>query len=299
MTPPPDRRAGGRGAGVEVAVVPAAGFGTRFLPATKAIPKEMLPIVSRPALQVIAEEAAGSGIRDLVVITGRHKANIVDHFDRHPELERVLEESGKDDLLRQVLETSRLVNLMTTRQQEALGLGHAVLKARSVVGERPFAVILPDDLILSETPFLRHLLDAFERTGKGAVALMEVPEEHVSRYGIVRAKSLDDGTWEISDMVEKPSPKEAPSNLAIVGRYVLPNVVFDYIEETPPGRLGEIQLTDALRRLARTEGMIGVPLTGQRHDTGNVVGFIAANVAYGLKDPQRGPALREALKRIL
>jgi len=298
MTPLRGNPTSERPAGVNVAVVPAAGFGTRFLPATKAIPKEMLPIVDRPALQVIAEEAAGSGIRDLVVVTGRHKVNMVDHFDRHPELERVLEESGKDTLLRRIFEPTRLLNIMTTRQQEALGLGHAVLKARPLVGERPFAVILPDDLVQSDTPYLRDLVDAFEETGKGAVALMEVPEDQVSSYGVVRAKSLPDGTWEISDMVEKPPPSEAPSNLAIVGRYVLPNKLFHFIEETPPGRLGEIQLTDALRRLARTEGMIGVPLTGPRHDTGNVVGYIAANVAYALEDPELGPALRARLEEI-
>lgn len=284
---------------VEVAVVPAAGFGTRFLPATKAVAKEMFPIVQRPAIQVIAEEAAASGVNELVVITGRNKVDIVDHFDRHPELEAVLARDGKDAALSSIMAPVELLSVTTTRQREALGLGHAVLRARALVGDRPFAVMLPDDLVRGPDPCLAGLLDAHRRTGKAAVALMEVPDAMVPTKGIVAAARRDDGAWDISDMVEKPTLQDAPSNLAIIGRYVLPPKIFDLLERTTPGALGEIQLTDALRALARTDGIVGVPLPGVFHDTGNPVGFIVANVAYALDDPALEAPLRRALEKLL
>jgi len=284
---------------VTIAVIPAAGFGTRFLPATKAVPKEMLPIVNRPAIQVIAEEAQASGITDFVLITGRNKGEIVDHFDRMPELESVLASKGKEELLKKTTEPVQLMNVSSVRQHVAKGLGHAVLRSKSLVGDRPFAVMLPDDLVQSDDPYLKLLLDAFNRTGKAVLGLMEVSEAEVSSYGIVDATQREDGSYDIRAMVEKPDPKDAPSRLAIVGRYVLPPRVFELLEKTTPGAGGEIQLTDALQQLAAEEGMIGIPLNGLRHDTGNVVGYIAANVAYGLCQEGVGPALRKRLKKLL
>ena len=284
---------------VRLAVIPAAGLGTRFLPATKSIPKEMFPIVKRPAIQVIAEEAHKSGITDFVMVTGRIKGAILDHFDRAPELEAVLERDGKVDVLSAVIEPTNLMNMVSTRQHQALGLGHAVLVARPIVGDRPFAVMLPDDLIQSEQPYLRALIDAHEATGKGVVGIMEVSQEDVSSYGIVQATQRADGNYDISDMVEKPDPADAPSRLAIVGRYVLPARVFELLAQTSPGKGGEIQLTDALRTLAREEGMVGVPLAGIRYDTGNVEGYIMANVAHALDDPEVGPGLKRRLQRML
>lgn len=284
---------------LNVAVVPAAGFGTRFLPATKAIPKEMFPIVNRPAIQVIAEEAHASGIENLLLIMGRNKGEIVDHFDHAPELEAVLERDQKEKLLEAVRAPVKLMEVSTVRQHHALGLGHAVLCAKNLVGDRPFAVMLPDDLVKSERPFLKSLLDAHRATGKAVVGLMEVEANAVASYGIVTANKRADGNYDISDMVEKPSVEDAPSRLAIVGRYVLPGRIFALLEDTKPGAGGEIQLTDALRHLATTEGIIGVPIHGERHDTGTVVGYIAANVAYGLDDPEHGPALRATLSDLL
>ncbi|MBR57444.1 MAG: UTP--glucose-1-phosphate uridylyltransferase [Myxococcales bacterium] len=284
---------------VRLAVIPAAGLGTRFLPATKSIPKEMFPIVKRPAIQVIAEEAQGSGITDFVMVTGRTKGAILDHFDRAPELEAVLERDGKVDVLSAVIEPTHLMNMTSTRQHQALGLGHAVLAARPIVGDRPFAVMLPDDLVQGEQPYLRALIDAHEATGKGVVGIMEVRPDEVSSYGIVQATERADGNYDISDMVEKPDPADAPSRLAIVGRYVLPSRVFELLEQTTPGKGGEIQLTDALCALAKEEGMIGVPLSGVRHDTGNVEGYITANVAYALNDPSVGPGLKQRLQQML
>jgi UTP--glucose-1-phosphate uridylyltransferase len=284
---------------VTIAVIPAAGFGTRFLPATKAIPKEMMPIVNRPAIQVIAEEAQASGITDFLLITGRNKGEIVDHFDRMPELEAVLSSKGKQALLDKTTEPVQLMNVSSVRQHVAKGLGHAVLRSRSLVGDRPFAVMLPDDLVQSDQPYLKLLLDAFHETGKGVLGLMEVPESEVSSYGIVEASVRPDGSYNISGMVEKPQPEDAPSRLAIVGRYVLPPRIFDMLEQTQEGQGGEIQLTDALQKLAAEEGMIGIPLNGVRHDTGNVVGYITANVAYGLAQEGIGDALRARLHHLL
>ena len=280
---------------LNVAVVPAAGFGTRFLPATKAIPKEMFPVVTRPAIQVIAEEAQASGIENFVLIMGRNKGEIVDHFDYAPELEAVLERDNKKKFLDAVREPVGLMEVSTVRQHQAMGLGHAVLCSKGLVGDRPFAVMLPDDLVKSDEPYLKSLIDAYNETGKAVVGLMDVPAEAVSSYGIVSAVERADGNFDISDMVEKPAVEDAPSSLAIVGRYVLPARIFDILEATGEGTGGEIQLTDALQHLAKTEGMIGVPIKGERHDTGTVVGYITANIAYGLDDPEHGEALRQAL----
>ena len=287
------------GDSVTVAVVPAAGFGTRFLPATKSIPKEMLPIVNRPAIQVIAEEAHASGITNFVVVTGRNKEEIVDHFDRVPELEAALEKSGKTAMLDSVVEPVHLMDVSCIRQHRANGLGHAVLRSRSLVGDKPFVVMLPDDLIQAEEPFLKTLIAAHQRTGKAALALMEVPDEAVSSYGIVDGHFAEDGTFNIVDMVEKPAVEDAPSRFAVVGRYVLPSKVFDILEDTEPGAGGEIQLTDALRVLAREDGIVGVPLQGLRHDTGNVLGYILANISYAMEQDELGDELRSRISALL
>ena len=275
---------------VRKCVVPAAGLGTRFLPATKAMPKEMLPIVDTPTLQYIVEEAAAAGISDVILITARGKSSMVDHFDLSPELEETLAARGKTkerDALRAITDLARLTSL---RQHEALGLGHAVLQAKNVVGDEPFAVILGDDLIDAEIPGIKQLVDCYERTGKGVVALMEVPPEETSMYGIAAGTMLDDRTMRIDRMVEKPK-QDPPSNLAVIGRYVLPGRVFELLERTPKGVGGEIQLTDALAVLAKEEGLVGYRFEGQRFDAGDRLGYVKANVAYALKRPE----LREGL----
>lgn len=275
---------------VRKCVVPAAGLGTRFLPATKSVPKELLPIVDTPTLQLIVGEAAAAGIEDVILITARGKTSMVDHFDLSPELEEVLQSRGKSrerDALRAISQMARLVSI---RQHEPLGLGHAVLQAGGVVGEEPFAVILGDDVIDARVPAIQQLVECYERTGKGVVALMEVPREETSMYGIAAGTMIDERTMAIDRMVEKPK-SDPPSNLAVIGRYVLPGKIFRYLRELKPGVGGEIQLTDALAMLAAEGELVGYRFEGQRYDTGDRLGYLKANIAFALKRPE----LREGL----
>jgi UTP--glucose-1-phosphate uridylyltransferase len=291
---------------VRKAVIPAAGLGTRFLPATKAVPKEMLPIVDVPTLQLIVEEALAAGIEEIVLVTGRGKATIEDHFDHSYELEHTLRERGKKELLALTERVSKMVRLVTVRQKEPLGLGHAVLVARQAVGDEPVAVLLGDDLFDCDgrRPAIGQLIDEFERLGgdKGVVSLMEVPAGQEQLYGIVAGKALADAprTMHISDMVEKPAPGSAPSRLAIVGRYVLPAAIWPILERTQPGKGGEIQLTDALRTLTKEgAGTVGLNVDGVRHDAGDKLGYLGANLAYALKRPDLKPGLLALMRRLL
>jgi UTP--glucose-1-phosphate uridylyltransferase len=267
---------------VRKAVIPAAGLGTRFLPATKAVPKELLPIVDTPTIQYIVEEAVAAGVRDVILVVARGKDSIVDHFDVAKELESQLERSGKTGLRDQIRDIARMANVVTIRQQEPLGLGHAVLCAKDVVGDEPFVVMLGDDMIDAAVPGTKQLADCYARHGLGTIALMEVPPEETSMYGIAAGRMLDDRTMRIERLVEKPK-KDPPSNMAVIGRYVLPPRVFEILEGVTPGAGGEIQLTDALAVLAREEGLLGYRFEGQRYDAGDRVGYLKANVAYALK----------------
>ncbi len=271
---------------VKKAVIPAAGLGTRFLPATKAVPKEMLPIVDVPTIQLVIDEAVRAGITDVVVVNGRHKHSIEDHFDHAFELETTLEQRGKTALVAELRKISDMVRLISVRQKAPLGLGHAVLCARESIGEHPFAVLLGDDLIDNDTdPGIAQLCRVYEETGCGVVAVMEVPPGQEHLYGIVSGEPIA-GTQRvrIRDLVEKPAAGTAPSRLAVVGRYVLPPAIWNHLAQTKPGVGGEIQLTDALRTLAgEAPGMIGVVVEGVRHDAGDRLGYLRANLAYAMK----------------
>ncbi|MGH3442882.1 MAG: UTP--glucose-1-phosphate uridylyltransferase GalU [Nitriliruptorales bacterium] len=285
---------------VRKAVLPAAGYGTRFLPATKAQPKETLPIVDRPAIQYMVEEAVRAGLDDLLLITGRNKQPLEDHFDRNTELEQHLREKGKDAELAEIVRLADLGTVHYVRQGEQLGLGHAVLHARAHVGPEPFAVLLGDDIIDPNEKFLERMLDVFDRHQRQVVAVMPVPEEQVSLYGIVAGSPLqgEEGVYEVHDLVEKPSPGDAPSNLAIIGRYVLTADIFDVLERIPPGRGGEIQLTDALKAMARDEPILAVEFTGARHDVGDKLGFLKATVALALERPDLADEFRAWLREL-
>jgi UTP--glucose-1-phosphate uridylyltransferase len=272
-------------------VIPAAGLGTRFLPATKAVPKEMLPIVDVPTLQLIVEEAVRAGAQQVVVVNGRGKTAIEDHFDRSYELEDTLQRKGKTQLFEQVRRISDLVRLVSVRQKEPMGLGHAVLAARPAVGDEWFGVLLGDDLIDSEEPGIGQLARVAMQTGKACVALMPVPEDQVHMYGVAAGPSLPDGNVQVERMVEKPPRGTAPSNLAVIGRYLLPPDIFGILEQVKPGAGGEIQLTDALAVLAREGRLLGVRFKGERHDAGDRLGYLQANIAWALKRPE----LREGL----
>ncbi|RMG10754.1 MAG: UTP--glucose-1-phosphate uridylyltransferase [Deltaproteobacteria bacterium] len=288
------------GTEVKKAIIPAAGLGTRFLPATKAVPKELLPIVDVPTLQYIVEEAVASGIEQVILVNGRGKGAIEDHFDISYELEDVLRKRGKKELLEQVHHIAQMVKLVSVRQKEPLGLGHAVLSGRGpVADDETFAVLLGDDIIDAETPATRQLIRVHEATGRGVVALMEVPDRETHKYGIVAGKKQADGTLRVERLVEKPDPGTAPSNLAIIGRYLLPGKVFRFIEETRPGHGGEIQLTDALQRLADEEGLVGVKVTGERHDAGDKVGWLRANLLFALKREDLKDRVRAMLEEVL
>jgi len=282
-------------------VVPAAGLGTRFLPATKAIPKEMLPIVDAPTLQYIVEEAVAAGMGEVILISGRGKESMIDHFDLAVELEGVLRARGKEEELRKLRAVSELANVVSVRQKEPLGLGHAVLCARDLVGQEPFGVILGDDVIDAEEPAILQLARAYRKHRLAVVALMEVPPEETHLYGIAAGEPIDEETVRITRIVEKPKKGTAPSNLAVIGRYVLPPEVFDILARQPPGVGGEIQLTDALATLRERQGLIGLKFKGLRYDAGDKVGYVKANVAYALKRPDlRGPLmdwLREVVRR--
>jgi UTP--glucose-1-phosphate uridylyltransferase len=276
-------------------VFPCAGFGTRFFPATKVIPKEMLPLVDKPILQYGIEEARDSGLDKLVIVTSKGKESIFDHFDRTAELERSLRERGKDELLAEVDAVSRMVDLIAVRQKEALGLGHAVLTARDAVGNEPFGVVLPDDVILAELPCLLQMRRVFEDTGRPVVALMEVSPEETSRYGVVAGELVSDRRFLVKDMVEKPK-SDPPSNYAIIGRYILPPEIFPYLENTERGAGGEIQLTDALRQLVQAGDFYGYVFEGTRYDAGEKLGYLKATVDYALRHPKLGREFREYLK---
>lgn len=288
---------------VRKAVFPAAGLGTRFLPATKAMPKEMLPLVDKPLIQYGVEEAIHSGIQNIIIVTGRGKTAIEDHFDVSFELEQLLESRNKKDLLATVRQVSDLINVAYVRQKEALGLGHAVLRARELVGEEPFAVILSDDIIDAEVPALRQMLDVYEFYGAPVVALMEVPRENISAYGVVDAELIQDSNgggrlYRIRNMVEKPKPQDAPSNLAIIGRYVLTPEVFNSIESIEPGSGGELQLTDGLKHMLRSRPIYGYRFDGTRYDAGDKQGFLRATVEFALKRHDLGGDFRSYLKTL-
>lgn len=289
---------------VRKAVFPAAGLGTRFLPATKAQPKEMLPLVDKPLIQYGVEEAVRSGVKNIIIVTGRGKSAIEDHFDVSFELEHLLESRGKEDVLAAVRSISEMIEIAYVRQKEALGLGHAVLRARDLVGEEPFAVVLSDDVIEAETPCLRQLLEVYDAYGASVLALMEVPKEQIPAYGIVEAEAVrHDGSegrlFRIRDLVEKPAVKDAPSNLAVIGRYVLTPEIFPCIEATEPGKGGEIQLTDGIRHLVARQPVYGYRFEGKRYDAGDKLGFLMATVEFALRRPDLGGRFREYLKNLL
>ena len=270
---------------VRKAIIPAAGLGTRFLPATKAQPKEMLPIVDKPTIQYIIEEAVASGIEEILIITGRSKRAIEDHFDRSIELELMLEKQGKSELLDLVREIAD-VTIHYIRQKEAKGLGHAVLCAKQCVGDEPFAVMLGDDVVDAEVPALKQLMDVYAETGATVLGVQEVPEEKVSSYGIVAPNGRVGNAWEVTDLVEKPAMDAAPSRLAILGRYIIDPAIFAHLEHTEPGKGGEIQLTDALKSLLKEQAMLAYPFVGRRYDVGDKMGFLEATIDFALKRPE-------------
>lgn len=282
---------------VRKAVLPVAGWGTRFLPATKAIPKEMIPIVDRPAIQYIVEECVRAGVEDVLLVTSSGKNELVDHFDRIVDLESALEQKGKKAELDEVVRLADLAQIHAVRQHEQLGLGHAVLMGKSHVAGESFAVVLGDDIVDPETAFLQRMIDVHEQSGRPVVAVMEVPESQVEMYGIVAGTATDEeGVFRASDLIEKPSPEEAPSNLAIIGRYVLPADIFGVLEDTTPGRGGEIQLTDALKTMADDEPIMAVRFDGTRHDTGDKLGFLKATVQMAAQRDELGPAFLDWLE---
>ena len=287
---------------VTKAVIPAAGLGTRFLPATKATPKEMLPVVDRPAIQYVVEEAIRAGLNDVLMITGRNKRALEDHFDRVPVLESQLAEQGKDALLKAVEATNELGELHYVRQGDPKGLGHAVLRGKVHVGDEPFAVLLGDDLIDEKEDLLSQMVEVQQATGGSVIALMEVPRESISAYGAAAIEAVEgqDGYVKVTGLVEKPAPEEAPSNYAVIGRYVLSSKVFEVLENTAPGRGNEIQLTDALQTLAvgtgEGEGVYGVVFKGRRFDTGDKLSYLKSNVILASEREDLGPELREWLK---
>lgn len=288
---------------VRKAVFPAAGLGTRFLPATKAQPKEMLPLVDKPLIQYGVEEAIHSGIQNIIIITGRGKSAIEDHFDVSFELEHSLESKNKKDLLAVVRNVSDMIEIAYVRQKEALGLGHAVLRARDLIGAEPFATVLSDDVIDAEVPCLRQLLDVYEFYGASVLALMEVPKENISAYGVVDAEAVSHNSgggrlYRIRNLVEKPKVDDAPSNLAIIGRYILTPEIFDCIESIEPGSGGEIQLTDALKYLLRSRPIYGYKFEGTRYDAGDKLGFLKATVEFALKRLDLGKEFRSYLKNL-
>ncbi|MFZ1061689.1 MAG: UTP--glucose-1-phosphate uridylyltransferase GalU [Candidatus Rokuibacteriota bacterium] len=283
---------------VRKAVFPAAGLGTRFLPATKAQPKEMLPLVDKPMIQYVVEEAVASGLTEIIIVTGRGKRAIEDHFDAAFELEYYLQDRGKLEELAEIKTISELASVSYVRQREPLGLGHAILCARPLVGEEPFGVFLGDDLIVASVPCMRQLLGVFERYGGPVVAVERVPGDQISRYGVIRPKPLEGKVYQVLDLVEKPAAREAPSDLAIIGRYVLTPDLFPVLAETRPDARGEIQVTDALRTLRRTRALYAVEFEGKRYDTGDKLGFLKATVEFALARPDLAEPFRAYLKTL-
>jgi UTP--glucose-1-phosphate uridylyltransferase len=283
---------------VRKAVFPAAGLGTRFLPATKASPKEILPLVDKPLIQYVVEEAVASGVESVIIVTGRGKTAIEDHFDVSFELEKLLEVRGKQAEMKAMRTISEMARVSYVRQQEALGLGHAVLQARDLVGDEPFAVMLSDDIIDSETPALRQLLDVYEKYDAPVIGTMQVAGEAISRFGVIDGEEVSDGIYRIKDMVEKPSFADAPSDLAIIGRYVLTPDIFSELEKTQPGAIGEIQITDAMRSLLKQRPFYAVRFEGKRYDAGDKLGFLIATVEFALKHEDLAVEFREYLQSL-
>lgn len=284
---------------IRKAIIPAAGLGTRFLPATKAQPKEMLPIVDKPTLQYIIEEAIASGIEEILVITGRNKTSIENHFDKSVELELELEKKGKTELLEMVRDISDMVNIHYIRQKEPLGLGHAVGCAKSFIGDEPFAVLLGDDIIDSEEPCLAQLIKAYEETNSIILGVQSVDKNDVYKYGIIDIESKDDRLYKVKDMVEKPNVSEAPSNVAILGRYILTPDIFEILEKQAPGKGGEIQLTDAIEYMLKSHHIYAYEFIGNRYDVGDKLGFIKATIDFALKREELRDDLLEILKNKL
>ncbi|MBL4933920.1 MULTISPECIES: UTP--glucose-1-phosphate uridylyltransferase GalU [Clostridium] len=268
---------------VKKAIIPAAGLGTRFLPATKAQPKEMLPIVDKPTIQYIIEEAIASGIEEILIITGRNKKCIEDHFDKSVELEMELEKNGKEELLEIVRDISDMVDIHYIRQKEPKGLGHAILCAKTFVGNEPFAVLLGDDVVYSEKPCLKQLIECFDEYKTSILGVQTVPRSDVSKYGIVDGKHIEDRVYKVKNLVEKPNVEETPSDVAILGRYIITPQIFDILKNTKPGKGGEIQLTDALKELISQEAMYAFNFEGRRYDVGDKLGFLEATVEYALR----------------
>src|SRR5262245_23642522 len=283
---------------IRKAVFPAAGLGTRFLPATKAQPKEMLPLVDKPIIQYVIEEAVAAGLTNIIIVTGRGKNAIEDHFDVSYELEKLLEERGKTELLDQVRAISSMINVSYVRQGETLGLGHAVLMAKDLVGDEPFAVMLGDDIIDSAVPCMKQMVEVFDRHQGPVIAVHQVPRSEISAYGVIDGVAEGDSgrVYRIKDLVEKPKAEEAPSDLAIIGRYILTPDIFTALEKTPRDAGGEIQLTNGLRALAQGRTLYGYRFEGVRHDAGNKLGFLKATVEFALKRPDLGDAFRQYLK---
>src|SRR5687767_9942552 len=285
-------------ADVRKAILPAAGLGTRFLPATKASPKEMLPLVDKPLIQYAVEEAVASGIESILIITGRDKTAIENHFDISFELEQLLQEKGKTEQFEEIRAISEMARISYTRQREALGLGHAILQAKDFVGDEPFAALLADDIVDAEKPALQQMIEVFEKYDAPVIATMQVEGEAISRFGVIDAEEIEPNVFRIRDMVEKPPFAEAPSDLAIIGRYIFTPDIFDAIERTTPGAGGEIQITDAMRLLLKARPFYAVKLEGTRHDAGDKLGFLMATVEFALKRDDLGPEFREFLTNL-
>lgn len=283
---------------VRKAVFPAAGLGTRFLPATKASPKEMLPLVDKPLIQYVVEEAVASGVESIIIVTGRDKTAIEDHFDISFELEHLLKERGKEALRREVRAISEMARISYVRQREALGLGHAIYQARDFVEGEPFAVLLADDIVDAETPALKQMMAVYEKYDAPVLGTMQVEGEAISRFGVIDAEEVEPGVFKINDMVEKPPLAEAPSDLAIIGRYILTPDIFDEIAETRPGAGGEIQITDAMRSLLKKRPFYAVRFQGTRHDAGDKLGFLVATVEFALKRPDLAPDFIKYLRSL-
>ena len=280
---------------VKKAVIPAAGLGTRFLPATKAQPKEMLPVVDKPAIQYVVEEAVRTGIEDILIVTGRGKRTLEDHFDRSVELEQTLEASGKHDLLEEVQQISEMAAIHYIRQKEALGLGHAIATAEHHVGGEPFAVLLGDDIVATDDPLLERMVEVYERYGRTVIAVQEVPREDIHLYGAIKPEWVEDDLARVIDIVEKPKAEDAPSNLAAIGRYVFTPEIFDALRETKPGVGGEVQITDAIAMLAREQTVYAFRFEGERYDIGKKLDYIRATVEIAVDREDIGPEVREFL----
>lgn len=283
---------------IKKAIIPAAGLGTRFLPATKAMPKEMLPILDKPTIQYIVEEAARAGIEDIIIVTGKHKRAIEDHFDNQKELEMILQDKGKTDLLEKVKYSTELANIFYVRQKEQKGLGHAIYSARQFIGDEPFAVLLGDDIVESDNPAIKQLIEAYEETGKSVIGVQEVEKDQTHRYGIIDPLEKLGRKYEVNQFVEKPKQGTAPSNLAIMGRYVLTADIFDYLKTQSKGAGGEIQLTDAIERLNKHDQVYAYDFEGDRFDVGEKLGFVKTTIEFALKDESMHEELTRFIKNL-